>query len=159
MYLKPALLKKYLLSNSRNVRFSRNRNFTMKCFNGSTCMALHLRSPWLFICSLLGNEDLLSNDWKATQSEGTKYSIPCVLSPRLHVHVVIMHSKLNVLRIPLQDLITVKFTPIADRDHKTATIVKQVSTCTCTCISCKSKAQQHINITTCVYRSLTNFRR
>ena len=44
----------------------------------------------------------------------------------------------------IQDLITVKFTPIADRDHKTATIVKHVHVF-------PVKAKPSNVITTCVH--------
>ena len=41
--------------------------------------------------------------------------------------VALYRGQLTLLPLKVKDLIPVKFTPIADRDTKTATIVKQVS--------------------------------
>ena len=41
--------------------------------------------------------------------------------------VALCRGQLTLLPLKVNDLIPVKFTPIADRDTKTATIVKQVS--------------------------------
>ena len=41
--------------------------------------------------------------------------------------VALCRGQLTLLPLKVKDLIPVKFTPIADRDTKTATIVKQVS--------------------------------
>ena len=46
---------------------------------------------------------------------------------QLRQRVALCQGQLILLPLKVKDLIPVKFTPIADRDTKTATIVKQVS--------------------------------
>lgn len=83
-------------------------HFTYPCTYPTSC------------CFSAGHENFLSNEWKAAEGQG-KHAQPHNLSWQTSL---VWH---NLTLVCQQDLIPVKLTPIADHDHKTATIVKQVS--------------------------------